>query len=161
MFTIKAGYSDTIELKSGIDQVREFFADLQNFVDMMPGIANIHIDAKGLAHWTIKAEIPVVGSMMQKFAVELAESNEDRVEWQPVGAEKQNFLRYAADFLEKAENLTVVKFAQFVELRRNSPRELHLLAGIAGENFINKEMGRRVTEMIKIFIRRAKEKLEK
>jgi hypothetical protein len=99
--------------------------------------------------------------MMQKFAVELAESNEDRVEWQPVSAEKQNFLRFAADFLEKAEDVTIVKFAQFVELRRNSPRELHMLAGIAGEKFINKEMGRRVTEMIKIFIRRAKEKLEK
>lgn len=161
MFTIKAGYSDTIELRSGIDQVREFFADLQNFAEMMPGISNIHIDAKGLAHWTITAEIPVVGSIMQKFAVELAESNEERVEWLPVPAEKQNYLRYAADFLEKAENLTVVKFAQFVELRRNSPRDLHLLAGLAGEGFINKELSRRVTEMIRIFIRRAKEKLEK
>lgn len=161
MFTIKAGYSDTIELRSGIDQVREFFADLQNFTAMMPGISNIHIDGKGLAHWTIKAEIPVVGSIMQKFAVELAESNEERVEWLPVAAEKHNYLRYAADFLEKAENLTVVKFAQFVELRRNSPRELHLLAGLAGEGFINKELSRRVTEMIRIFIRRAKEKLEK
>lgn len=161
MFTIKAGYSDTIELRSGIDQVREFFADLQNFVEMMPGISNIHIDAKGLAHWTIKAEIPVVGSIVQKFAVELAESTEDRVEWAPVAAEKQNYLRYAADFLEKAENLTIVKFAQGVELRRGSPRELHLLAGLAGEGFINKELSRRVTEMIRIFIRKAKEKLEK
>ena len=161
MFTVKAGYSDTIELKSGIDQVRDFFADLQNFADMMPGISNIHIDAKGLAHWTIKAEIPVVGSIMQKFDVQLVENTEDRVEWLPVTAEKQNFLRYAADFLEKAENLTVVKFAQFVELRRNSARELHLLAGLAGEGFINKEMTRRVSEMIRIFIRRAKEKLEK
>jgi carbon monoxide dehydrogenase subunit G len=161
MFTIKAGYSDTIELRSGIDQVREFFADLQNFVEMMPGISQIHIDAKGLAHWTIKAEIPVVGSIIQKFAVELAESTEDRVEWAPVAAEKQNYLRYAADFLEKAENLTIVKFAQGVELRRKSPRELHLLAGLAGEGFINKELSRRVTEMIRIFIRKAKEKLEK
>jgi uncharacterized membrane protein len=161
MFTVKAGYSDTIELKSGIDQVREFFADLQNFADMMPGISNIHIDAKGIAHWTIRAEIPVVGAIMQKFTVELGESDEERVEWQPVAAEKQNFLRYAAEFLEKAENITIVRFTQLVELRRNSARELHLLAGIAGEGFINKEMRRRVTEMIRIFIRRAKEKLEK
>lgn len=161
MFTIKAGYSDTIELRSGIDQVREFFANLQNFVDMMPGISNIHIDGKGIAHWTITAEIPVVGSIMQKFAVELGESDEERVEWQPMPAEKQNFLRYAAEFLEKAENITIVRFTQLVELRRSSARELHLLAGLAGEGFINKEMGRRVTEMIRIFIRKAKEKLEK
>jgi carbon monoxide dehydrogenase subunit G len=161
MFTIKAGYSDTIELRSGIDQVREFFIDLQNFVDMMPGISNIHIDAKGIAHWTIRAEIPVVGAIMQKFAVELGDNEPERVEWQPAAAEKQNFLRFAAEFLEKAENVTIVRFTQFVELRRNSARELHLLAGLAGEGFINKEMGRRVTEMIRIFIRRAKEKLEK
>ena len=162
MFTIKAGYSDTIELRSGIDQVREFFVDLQNFVDMMPGISNIHIDAKGLAHWTIKAEIPVVGSIMQKFAVELAESTEERVEWQPVrGREAKLFCVMRPIFSKRPRILTIVKFAQFVELRRNSPRELHLLAGLAGEGFINKEMGRRVTEMIRIFIRRAKEKLEK
>ena len=161
MFTIKAGYSDEIEFHSSIEKVRDFFCDFKNFADLMPGISSIHKDAKGVAHWKIEAEIPVVGSMMQKFAVELTEDSDERVEWFPIAVETQNFLRYSADFLEKAKNVTIVRFSQMVELRRKSARELHLLAGIAGESLISTEMSKKITEMIKIFIVRAKERLEK
>jgi len=161
MFTVKAGYTNQIELRSGIDQVREFFADVKNFADLMPGISQIHMDASGVAHWKIQAEIPFVGKMLQKFDVELAEDSEDRIEWSPVKAETGNFLRYSADFLEKAKDLTVVHFSQMVELRRKSARDLHYLAGLAGESLISNEMTKRITEMIKVFIDRAKERLEK
>jgi carbon monoxide dehydrogenase subunit G len=161
MFTVKAGYSDNIEVQTNVEKVREFFSDIRNFVDLMPGIASIHTDAKGVAHWKIQAEIPLVGQMMQKFAVELTEDSKERIEWFPVAIETQNFLRFSAEFLEKAKNVTLVHFSQMVELRRKSALELHLFAGLAGESLISSEMTKKVTEMIKIFIQRAKEKLEK
>jgi len=161
MFTVKAGYSDDVEVQTNVEKVREFFSDIKNFVDLMPGIASIHTDAKGVAHWKIQAEIPVVGQMMQKFAVELSENSEERIEWFPVALETQNFLRFSADFLEKARDVTLIHFSQMVELRRKSARELHYLAGLAGESLISTEMTKKVSEMIKVFIQRAKEKLEK
>ena len=161
MFTVKAGYSDDIELKTSIDRAREFFADIRNFADLMPGIASIHTDAKGVAHWKIEAELPLVGSMIQKFAVELAEDSEDRIEWFPVPVETQNFLRYSADFLQKAKDVTLVHFSQMVELRRKSARDLHMLAGVAGETLISTEMSKKIAEMIRVFIQRAKERLER
>ncbi len=161
MFTVKAGYTGDIELKTSVDRVRDFFADINNFADLMPGIRQIHTDAKGVAHWKIQAEIPFVGQMLQKFAVELAEETEDRVEWLPLRVETENFLRYSAEFVEKAKNVTLVQFSQMVELRRKSARDLHYLAGLAGESLISSEMTKRITEMIKIFIDRAKERLEK
>lgn len=160
MFTVKAGYSDNVELRSSVERVREFFADLGNFADLMPGVASIHTDAKGVAHWKIEAEIPLVGQMMQKFAVELTEKTDDRIEWFPIRAESQNFLRFSADFFEKAKNVTQVHFSQMVELRRKSARDLHMLAGLAGESLISNEMSKRIQEMIRVFIQRAKEKLE-
>ena len=161
MFTVKAGYTDNIEVRSSMDKVRDFFADITNFADLMPGIQQIHTDAKGVAHWKIQAEIPVVGAIMQKFAVELAENSEDRIEWTPLRTEAENFLRYSADFMQKAKDLTVVRFSQMVELRRRSGRELHYLAGLAGETLISNEMAKRIREMIQVFINRAKERLEK
>ncbi len=161
MFTVKAGYNNKIEVRSGVDRVRDFFADVTNFAELMPGISQIHMDANGIAHWKIQAEIPLVGKMLQKFAVELVENSEDRIEWSPVGAETGNLLRYSADFLEKAKDLTVVHFSQMVELRRKNARDLHYLAGLAGENLISIEMTKRITEMIKVFIDKAKERLEK
>ena len=48
MFTVKAGYSDDIEVKSSIDKVREFFTDMNNFADLMPGIASIRMQRASL-----------------------------------------------------------------------------------------------------------------
>lgn len=161
MFTIKAGYSNDIEVKTSVEKVRQFFLDVSNFAELMPGIQQIHTDANGVAHWKIQAEIPFVGPMLQKFAVELAEDSEDRVEWTPVRTEAENFLRYSAEFIQKAKDVTLVHFSQMVELRRRSARDLHYLAGLAGESLISNEMSKRIAEMIKVFIERAKERLEK
>ncbi|MGI8786963.1 MAG: SRPBCC domain-containing protein [Pyrinomonadaceae bacterium] len=161
MFTIRAAYSDKVEVKTSLERVSKFFTDIKNFVELMPGVESIHADGKGVLHWKIRADIPVVGAMKQSFAVELSEKSDDRIEWSPVAGEKQNFLRYAVDLAEKGANLTLVRFSQTVEMRRDSARELHLLAGLAGESIISSEMSKRVAEMIKTFVRRARERLEK
>ena len=160
MFTIRANYSDKIEVKTSLEKVRAFFADIKNFVELMPSVESIHTDAKGISHWTIRAEIPFAGSMIQKFAVQLSENSLERIEWMPIAGESKNLLRYAAEFIEKGTNLTLVQFSQVVELRRNSAQELHLLAGLAGESIISKEMTRKIAEMLSLFIHRARERLE-
>ena len=160
MFTINAKYSDTVEVNANIKAVREFFSDIKNFIELMPGIESIHKDATGIAHWKIRADIPFIGSMTQKFDVQLTEDTESRIEWSPVVGETKNLLRYAAEFFEKGQDLTLVNFSQFVEMRRNSARELHMLAGLAGESIISGEMDKRIAEMIQNFTRKAKIKLE-
>jgi len=67
MFTIRAGFSDQIELHAGIDAVREFFSDITNFGHLMPGVEQVHVDAKGIAHWKVQTDLPVVGKILQKF----------------------------------------------------------------------------------------------
>lgn len=160
MFTIRAAYSNKVEIKTSLERVGEFFADIKNFVELMPGIESIRTDASGITHWKIRADIPIIGEMKQSFAVKLSEKNEERIEWSPATGEKQNLLRYAADFIEKGANTTLVQFSQTVEMRRNSARDLHLLAGLAGESIISSEMSKRVAEMIKTFVRKARERLE-
>ncbi|HEY2847718.1 MAG TPA: hypothetical protein VGI80_07860, partial [Pyrinomonadaceae bacterium] len=118
-------------------------------------------DAKGVAHWKVQTEIPIVGQILQKFVLQLAENSEERVEWAPLRTEAENFLRYSADFFEKAKNTTLVHFSQMVEIRRRSARDLHYLAGLAGETIISNEMSKRITEMIRVFIEKAKDRLEK
>ncbi len=161
MFTIRAKYTDTVEVETSLDAVRAFFADIRNFVELMPEVESIHTDAKGVTHWKIRAEIPFAGVMMQKFAVQLAENSEERIEWQPIPGETKNLLRYAADFFEKSATTTLINFTQMVELRRQSPRELHILAGVAGESIISSEMTKRIARMLKTFVQRAKERLER
>lgn len=159
MFTIKAGVSDKFEVNAGIEKVREFFGENRNIVEMMDGVESIHTDNKGITHWKIFAEVPLIFSLKVSFPVELAEKSDERIEWIPARGETQNFLKYSADIFEMDDNLTVVQLMQSVELRRKSARELHPLAGLAGENIISAEMQRRIKEMVAKFIRKAQEKL--
>ena len=55
----------------------------------------------------------------------------------------------------------MVHFSQTAELRRRSARDLHLLAGLAGESLISSEVNKRIADLIRIFIDKAKEPLEK
>jgi carbon monoxide dehydrogenase subunit G len=161
MFTVRANFSDKFEVNAPIEKVRAFFADIKNFIELMPNVESIHRNGDDTARWLIRAEIPLIGLMRQSFNVELAENSDDRIEWIPKAGEKQNFLRYSADFIEKGANSTVVQFSQNVELRRNKARELHLLAALAGEGPVSQGMQWEVAGMIKKFVQKAKEKLEK
>ena len=160
MFKIKANYSEQFEVRATAEKVREFFADVRNFVEKMPNIESIKTQSDGTALWTIKAQIPILGSMTEKFAVRLAENSANLIEYSPAPQETKNFLRYAADFEEQAGGKTRVNISQTVEIRRNKASELHLLAGLAGETLISNEMQKRVSAMIKTFLEKARKKLE-
>lgn len=161
MFTIRAAYNDGFEVNAPIIKVRDFFADVRNFVELMPNVESINLIGNGEARWTIRAEIPLIGVMSQNFNVELSENIEERIEWIPKSGETQNLLRYAAEFLEKSAGKTLVRFSQMVELRRKTARDFHLLASLAGEQRVSNGMQTEVAGMIKKFVNKTKEKLER
>jgi len=160
MFTIRAIHTETVSLGVEPSAVREFFVNATNFIELMPNIDNIRTDNRGIMHWHISTSIPFVGSFSERFPIVRTEESEERVEWSPFQDEKFNLMKVAADFLPKSAKLTIVKFTQNIELRRNSPADLHLLAGFAGESLISKEMTRRVAEMMSSFVKKAKKRLE-
>ncbi|MEP6923099.1 MAG: hypothetical protein ABI954_01430 [Pyrinomonadaceae bacterium] len=160
MFKIKAAYSEQFEVKTTAERVRSFFAETRNFVELMPNIESIRMDGNGTAKWTIRAEIPLLGAMIESFAVQLSENNENLIEYTPAVTETKNYLRYAADFEERTAGKTVVNISQTVELRREKAADLHFLAGLAGEKIISQQMQSRVAAMIKTFLEKAKTRLE-
>ncbi len=95
MFRIKADYSEQLELKTGIEQVRAFFGELRNFAELMPGVESITTEANGLRRWTIRADVPMLGSMRAAFAVELTDDRPEKIEWSPAPVETKNYLSLA------------------------------------------------------------------
>ncbi len=160
MFTVRADYNDTFEVNADLEKVRVFFADIRNFIELMPGIESIQTDNNNAAHLKIRADVPLVGSFIEKFSVTERENTDERVEWSSVDGEKYNLMRYAADFMPRGEDKTLIRFSQNIQLRRNSARDLHLLAGLAGENLISREMSRQIGEMLKTFVQKARQRLE-
>jgi uncharacterized membrane protein len=160
MFTIQARHSETINIRTGSDSVRAFFTNIRNYIEFMPNIDSIRTDNSGVTHWQISTNIPFVGNFSERFPIVRTENSEERVEWSPFEDEKLNLMRFVADFLPETAISTIVKLTHNIELRRNSPTELHLLAGFAGESLISNEMSTRVSEMMGHFAETAKSRLE-
>ncbi|MFN2530380.1 MAG: hypothetical protein ABR555_03685 [Pyrinomonadaceae bacterium] len=159
MFRIKASYADQMELRTTLERAREFFGELRNFADLMPGIEAIRNEAGGIMRWVVRAEVPVIGPVHASFAVEKTEDSPERLEWSPARSEGKNYLRYAAAFEDRGHKV-LIRIAQHVELRRQHARDLHRFAVLLGEGAISAEMQKRVREMIKTFLERARVKLE-
>src|SRR6478672_6340343 len=159
MFRIKASYADQLELRTTLEKAREFFGELRNFADLMPGIEGIRNEAGGIMRWVVRAEVPVIGAVGASFTVEKTEDSPERLEWSPARTEMKNYLRYAAAFEERGQKV-LIRFVQHVELRRKHAMDLHRLAILVGEGRISAEMQKRVREMIKTFLERARVKLE-
>src|SRR5256885_12834484 len=159
MFRIKASYTGQVELKTTLDRAREFFGELKNFADPMPGNEGIRKESSGIVRRLVRAEVPVIGSVQASFAVRKTEDRPERLEWSPAGSEMKNYLRYAAAFEVRGHNV-LIKISQHVELRRSHARDLHRLAALVGEGAISSEMQKRVGEMIRTFLERAQTKLE-
>lgn len=160
MFQISAAYSGQVEVKANIERVREFFNDMRNFVQLMPGVESITGEGSSVRRWLIRADLPFISSMRVAFAVHQTCDEPERIEWSPAANEKKNLLRYAATFSER-DSRTLISIEQRIELRRSSARDLHLLAGLIGEERISHEMQKRVAEMMRTFLERARTRLEK
>ena len=161
MFQIRAAFSEQVEWGVSVGRAREFFGDLKNFAELMPGVERITSEAGGRARWVIRAEVPVIGSIRQAFEIFRSSDTPERIEWSPVAGEQKNFLRYAASFESRGETTTRIRIEQRVELRRASARELHTLAGLAGESRLSAALQKGVTEMLQAFLQRARTRLEK
>ena len=159
MFTVKASVNEQFDIAAPLAAVRDFFGRIENFAELMPGVARAYTDASGVGHLTVEAAIPLVGKMTQQFAIEPAEESEERVEWIPKRGEEQNLLRYAADFLPGSTG-TTVRFSQAMELRRRKARDLHFLAGMAGESLLSSKTSEEYVKMVKQFIQKARARLE-
>lgn len=160
MFTIKSNYDEQISIKNTLEKVRAFFTDTKHFVELMIGVESIIALSDTLNRWTIRVDFPIIGAIKQEFLVEKTEDSEEILEWSPAQNEKQNFLRYSADFQPVSENETLVRLMQMVELRREKASQLHFLAGMAGEAAISKEMGNHIGKMLDVFLQTAKTRLE-
>ena len=160
MFRITAEYNDQLEVGANLEKVREFFSNVRNFVELMPGVESITADAEGIRKWLIRADVPLLGAMRAAFAVQQTVNLPERIEWSPAANERKNLLRYVATFEERAGR-TLIRIVQRVEMRREHAKELHALAAWVGERRISQEMQKGITQMMRSFLQNARSRLER
>src|SRR5437667_10718229 len=158
MFRVKSSFNTKLEIKAPLNRVRDFFADLDNFPELLGGVESIRRESGGVARWTIATDTPV-GRVRLSLPVRETSPHADVIEWSPALNENQNLLRYQIKF-EEQNGATLLRVSQQVELRRNRAWDLHPGVGLMGEARLSAALERRINEAIEAFLARVKEKLE-
>src|SRR5437879_2080382 len=158
MFRVKSSFNTKLEIKAPLNRVRDFFADLDNFPELLGGVESIRRESGGVTRWTIATDTPV-GRVRLSLPVRETSPHADTIEWSPALNETQNLLRYSLKF-EEHTKATQIHISQQVELRRKRARELHPGVGLMSEARISSALQRRINEAIEDFLVRVKEKLE-
>ena len=159
MFIIRSNVAENFNFRTSLKSARDFFVDGNNYVSLMPNLDSIHTDTKGVLRWNISVSVPLVGNWRASFAVDFLETD-GLIEWYPSGTEKHNFLRCAAQLVEKDNGIVEVKIVNNLELRREKASDFHVLANMAGEKNISRELQSEAGKMIRDFLQKSKEKLE-
>ena len=158
MFHVKSSFKTRLEIKAPLSKVRDFFADLSNFSELLGGVESIRREPGGVARWTIATDTPV-GRVRLSLPVRETSPHVDTIEWSPALNEAQNLLRYSLKF-EEQKDATLLHVSQQVELRRKRAWDLHPGVGLMGEARLSSALQRRINEAIEGFLVRVKEKLE-
>jgi carbon monoxide dehydrogenase subunit G len=160
MFRVRAEFREDLEIAAERKRARAFFADLQNFARLMPGVESISETAGERARWIVNVEVALVGRMRGEFELMRKDDSPARIEWVPAVGESENLLRYAISFEERDPQRSLVRFALRVELRRARAKDLHLMAGLVGERRVSEGVQEDVDLMMKTFLKRARAELE-
>lgn len=161
MFRVRAEFREDLEIAADVERVRAFFADVQNFARLTPGVESINAGAGEVAaRWLVSVEVALVGRMRGEFELVLKDDSPQRIEWAPTEGENENLLRYAIGFEERPSSRTLVRFALRVELRRERAKDLHMMAGLIGERRVSEGVQEDLNLMLKTFLKRARAELE-
>src|SRR5258708_30232390 len=146
MFRVKSSFKAKLEIKAPLNQVREFFADLHHFTDLLGGVESIRREPGGVMRWTIATETPV-GLVRMSLPVRQTSPRASVIEWSPALQETQNLMRYSIK-IEEGKGATMVNVSQQVELRRKRAWDLHPGVGIMGEARLHSDYMRRFSVTI-------------
>ena len=158
MFRVRSSFKGKLKVDAPSQAVKNFFANLSHFTEMLGGVEAIRREPGGIARWTIATDTPV-GRVRLSLPVRETSPHADVIEWSPALNEDQNLLRYSLR-LEEQNDATLVDVSQQVELRRKRAWELHPGVALMGEARLNNALSKRINSAIEDFLVRVKEKLE-
>jgi hypothetical protein len=150
-FTLDASGSGAITVAMAPDSARALFRQIRILEQYMPGVAGVSARADGAFEYRTVREIPFSGEMRTDFIVRCTVDGSGNVIYQSPDSTAPNWMRFRFTFTPAADGMTDVQMTLRVRLTRESGTEIHLLAPVLGEEFLNERMEGDITDMLEAF----------
>src|SRR5438105_7278571 len=105
MFRVRSSFKGKLKVDAPLQAVKNFFANLSHFTEMLGGVEAIRREPGGIARWTIATDTPV-GNVRFSFPVRESSPRADILQRSPAANERQNLLLYSLNF-EESNNRNV------------------------------------------------------
>jgi hypothetical protein len=158
-FVVNASTSASYVVELPRESLRSYVDDIGLFARNMPGVVAVTPIAENTFLYQTEKSIPLAGTMSTDFLIEKSVVGDSVTMYQSVNTEDQNFMRCSVTIRPQTENTTSISIMLQLRLSRVSGSEIHWLAPILGESFIEARMKEDMEEMMESFIESSNKEL--
>ena len=158
-FVVNASTTASYVVELPRESLRQYVDDIGLFARNMPGVVAVTPVGEGRFLYQTEKEIPLSGKMTTDFLIQKSVVGDSVTVYHSVKADDPNFMRCSVTIRPEAENSTSIHISLTLRLQRDGGSEIHWLAPILGESFIEARMKEDMEEMMESFIESSNKEL--
>jgi hypothetical protein len=159
-FIISAAVERGVTINLDIKTIRSYMENLDIYTKNFPDMVNVKQTGDEESEWTYNVEYPLASAWNITFDQVRTDDSDSLIIFESKSSDR-NYLYCEANLTSLSQNRTMLRINIKVKLTREKASDIHILAGILGEDFINSKMKNKLDGDLKIFIENICEDLYK
>ena len=151
--------SYAVEVSHGI--LRKYVDDVGLLSRNMPGVVSIQELDNGTYLYQTEKAIPLSKPLRTTFTIRKTLVGDSLTIYRSADIQDDNFMSCKVRLLAEGESRTLITISLRVRLSRRTPSDVHWLAPVLGEDFISGKMRDDLDEMLREFVERSRDELNK
>jgi carbon monoxide dehydrogenase subunit G len=151
-FVAEAVASTAYEVNIPRDSLRLFVDDVGLFARHMPGVVSVRETGPDRFLYLTEKSLPLAGTMQTEFDIQKRVSGDSVFVYESVDPEADNYMYNRVTIRPAGDQRTTIAIDLKVRLKREGGGEVHWLAPILGQEFISKQMGGDLNDMLEQFV---------
>lgn len=151
-FVVDARTSTTYTVELSRDALRGFVDDIGLFERHMPGVIGVKPMGNQTYLYQTEKEIPLAGTMSTNFLIKKIVVGDSMTVYQSVDIKDQNYMFCSVKISPRSTTTTDIHISLRLRLSRDAGSQIHWLAPVFGEGFIEDRMKSDMDKMLEAFI---------
>jgi carbon monoxide dehydrogenase subunit G len=151
LFIVDVSHSISYTVDVPRPALRELVDDVGLFARNMPGVVGIEDLGDGVYLYHTRKDVPLGSALETSFRIRRIVESDTVTHYRSTDPQAENYMSCTVTVMPEGDSRTSIGIALRVRLAREHPSDVHWLAPILGEEFIEAQMTKDLTAMLTEF----------
>ena len=151
-FIVDVTTTTSYKVEISREEMRGFVDDIGLFARHMPGVVSVKPLGENTFLYQTEKQIPLAGKMRTDFLIGKSVIGDSLTLYRSLSIDDPNYMSCAVTIKPETENTTSIHIKLRLRLSRDAGSEVHWLAPVLGESFIEARMREDMESMLETFV---------